>query len=283
MCTTWFDDLLKRVSPYVKHAKTHRTPISTMERLALTLRVLACGATQQSVAETFKIGPSTARKIVAEMCKTIWMALKDEFVTALSQTRWETIATDFWGLWNFPNCIGAIDGKHVLVRAPARSGSLYFNYKGTHSIVLLAVCDAQYKFTMVDIGAYGRESDGGKNLTSAQRVYNYRHCRARRIIENSFGIMASRFWILGRPIESSVEKAVNIVQACVALHNYLISTDVASAEKARYITPNLADVTTPTGEVRPGDWRGMTEADHCSFNLLNWKHNNCSTGVTAFI
>ncbi|KAL1282336.1 hypothetical protein QQF64_001139 [Cirrhinus molitorella] len=95
MCTTRFDDLLKRVSPYVKHAKTHRTPISTMERLALTLRVLACGATQQSVAETFKIGPSTARKILAEMCKTIWMALKDEFVAAPSQTRWATIATDF--------------------------------------------------------------------------------------------------------------------------------------------------------------------------------------------
>lgn len=73
--------------------------------------------------------------------------------------------------------------------------------------------------------------------------------------------MAFRFWILACPIESSVENAVSIVQACMALHNYLISTDVASAEKARYITPNLADVTTPTGEVRPGDWRGMKEAE----------------------
>lgn len=76
MCAAWFNDLLKRVLPYVKCAKTHRSPISTTERLALTLRVLVCGATQQSVAETFKIGSCTARKMVAEMYEAIWIALR---------------------------------------------------------------------------------------------------------------------------------------------------------------------------------------------------------------
>ncbi|KAL4143983.1 hypothetical protein QTP88_006228 [Uroleucon formosanum] len=75
-------------------------------------------------------------------------------------------SSQFFSKWNFPNCVGAIDGKHIRIKAPKRSGSLYFNYKEYYSIVLIAVVDADCKFTAVDIGSYGREGDAGIHLKS---------------------------------------------------------------------------------------------------------------------
>lgn len=64
-------------------------------------------------------------------------------------------------MWNFPNCLGALHGKHIEIVAPSNSGSNFVNYKRTFSVVLLTLVDAHYKFIAVDIGSYGKNSDGG--------------------------------------------------------------------------------------------------------------------------
>lgn len=90
--------------------------------------------------------------------------------------QWLDIANKFYLKTNFPNCIGAVDGKHIRCVNPNNAGSLFFNYKKYFSIVLMAVVDADYCFITIDVGAYGKDSDStifkecpfGKKLYSEQ-------------------------------------------------------------------------------------------------------------------
>ena len=98
---------------------------------------------------------------MARTCDAIWTELVNKVMPEPKQEDWERIETGFRLRWNFPNCCGAVDGKHVAVRQPPGSGSLYYNYKNYFSIVLMAVVDAGYRFVMVDVGNYGSNSDTG--------------------------------------------------------------------------------------------------------------------------
>ena len=234
-------------------------------------------------------------------CQAICQVLRFEPPRTVNE--WLKISHYFEELWNFPHCLGSIDGKHVAIQAPPKCGSEYYNYKKFNSIVLLAVCDAKYKFTIIDIGDSGSHSDGGvfanscfgralnKNqfplpppspiingteslpycfvadeafplktnlmrpypghqLPDDKKIFNYRLSRARRIIENAFGILTARWRIFKRPINSTIENAKLYTNTACVLHNFLQNN---YAEK--YCPPSLVD-SEKGGEITSGSWRG---------------------------
>jgi len=76
-----------------------------------------------------------------------------------SQEQWIDIENKFYQKTNFPNCIGAVDGKHIRCVNPRNEGSMFFNYKKYFSVILMDVVDVEYCFPTIDVGAYGKEGD----------------------------------------------------------------------------------------------------------------------------
>ncbi|KAJ8381289.1 hypothetical protein SKAU_G00020670 [Synaphobranchus kaupii] len=151
-----FDTLLMKVGPLIaKMDIEFLCSISPAERLAIRLssfsnyllviyRYLATGDSYTTIASSYRMGVSTS--IVPSVAQVIWDCLVEEYMSLkrVSGGRLPLISSR--------------GGTEV---EPASSGSLFFNYKGTFSIVLLSVVDARYRFRVVDVGAYGRNSDGG--------------------------------------------------------------------------------------------------------------------------
>lgn len=94
------------------------------------------------------------------MCQAIIDEYQNEvFAFPTNPEEWREVVQKFKEKWNFYHTCGALDGKHVAIRNPSRSGTLYYNYKRFFSIILLALVDANYKFLWADVGTQGSSSD----------------------------------------------------------------------------------------------------------------------------
>ncbi|KAI4454190.1 hypothetical protein MML48_10g00004280 [Holotrichia oblita] len=149
-----FDELLNIVKDDLQKCLI-KNPLSPAYRLLITLHYLAEGCSMQELAWCYGVGKSTAHYVIKETTSVLWEKLCPLVLPEPTREQFEEISMQFYERWDMPNCFGAVDGKHVSIQAPKHSGSDYFNYKKGFSLMLLAVCDAKYCFTMVDIGAQG--------------------------------------------------------------------------------------------------------------------------------
>ncbi|XP_069801031.1 uncharacterized protein [Dendropsophus ebraccatus] len=172
-----FDDLLLQMRNRLTYKDTTwRKSIPPDQRLLVTLRYLATGESFSSLHYQFRMGKSTISKIIHHTCKELWNILQPIHLPHPDPAIWKDIAEGFFNATQFPNCVGALDGKHIRIQKPANSGSMYYNYKKFFSIILMALADHTCKFIAVDIGAYGgtndarvfNESNLGKLLYSGQ-------------------------------------------------------------------------------------------------------------------
>ncbi|XP_039278270.1 protein ALP1-like [Nilaparvata lugens] len=147
-------------------ANYHKTPILPEERLHITLRFLSTGMSFRGLAFSFRMGKSTVANIVKETVTAIWDELQPLYMPTPSEEDFSKIANDFAEIWNFPHVIGCLDGKHIRIKCPDNSAAMFFNYRKFFSIVLQGLVDASYKFITVDVGGYGKQSDGGTFLAS---------------------------------------------------------------------------------------------------------------------
>ena len=239
MTPEFFEMIKTRLEPHLaRQATNYRAPIS--------------------VGEKFRVGRSTISKFLPEVCR----AIQDEFTREYlkcptTPDEWKELEREFRIRWNVPHALGALDGKHVALKKLKNTGALYHNYKGFFSIVMLALVDGQYKFRWVDVGTAGSCSDaqifnasqlkrriedddddafalkiwlmkpyGRRLLIREERIANYRISRGRRVVENAFGILVSRFRVMRTTIELPPETVREVVMTCVVLHHILRSQKV---------------------------------------------------------
>ena len=90
---------------------------------------LGTGDSYHTLSNYFRVGVSTVHHCIQDICDAIWQSLVDEEMPVPTKANWIRIEHDFNQHWGFPNCIGLLDSKHIIITSPANSGSLYHNYK----------------------------------------------------------------------------------------------------------------------------------------------------------
>ncbi|XP_035228586.1 uncharacterized protein LOC118200739 [Stegodyphus dumicola] len=261
MSTDQFNRLAALVSPlHVKNRTNMRAPLSPEERLSICLRHLATGNSYSSLAYSFRVGKSTVGVVVPETCNAIWTALQPVY---LKEPERKAPAHAGGGIFFSASNLG---------KKLSRDKEFLPGYKK------LPKSSKCLPHVFVGDEAFGLKENfmrpySGRNLSNSKRIFNYRLSRARRCIENTFGILTARWRILRNPIIAQPQTATLVVQACCCLHNFLMKYESIS-HNYKYYPPNFAD--RPMLEIANKLWRDDTSSNNGLLKVLRLGNNNYS-------
>ncbi|XP_055549916.1 uncharacterized protein LOC129732753 [Wyeomyia smithii] len=120
MDITNFEYILKKIYFRLQPKRNTRPydGIGPKEKLAIALEYLASGSFERHVASSYRVSKSSVRSITISVCEAIRYEMGTENLPCNDNVKWIDTANRFHEKWNFPNCLGAIDGKHVAIRCP---------------------------------------------------------------------------------------------------------------------------------------------------------------------
>ena len=100
-------------------------------------------------------------KFVHHVCQAICDEFQKEYLCSITDSKgWKKVEEKFRIKWNVRHAVATVDGNHITIKKPKKSGSDYYNYKGFFSlVVVLALVDTEYRFLWFNVGSSGSSSD----------------------------------------------------------------------------------------------------------------------------
>nr|CAI5829820.1 unnamed protein product [Callosobruchus analis] len=88
-------------------------------------KFLATGDSFSTIGHSYRVSFSTVGVIVQEVCQAIINKMQGMYMPEPTKEIWKKSAKGFYDVWKFPNCIGSIDGKHITIKCPKNTGSIF--------------------------------------------------------------------------------------------------------------------------------------------------------------